>query len=79
MATTDVGLIVSRIEREHGVRAIQSETKRLFYLEDDDKEDIGILVIRKTVPMHIVLSTKQAYTLAKELKEVLDMAFYKYD
>ena len=67
--------IVTAIEKKHDVRAIQSEAYGLYYLEDDEKKDIGILVVKDTTPMSIVLSKKQAYTLAKELKDVCDTVF----
>lgn len=47
----------------------------MYYLEDDHKQNIGILVVRDTTPMHIVLSKKQAYTLAKEMKDVCETVF----
>ena len=72
----DHNQIVTAIEYNYDVRAIQSEAKSLYYLEDDDKKDIGILVVRDGVPMHIVLNRTQAYTLVKELKEVCDSVFY---
>jgi hypothetical protein len=72
----DHNQIVTAIEYNYDVRAIQSEAASLYYLEDDDKKDIGILVVRDGTPMHIVLNKNQAYTLAKELKEVCDSIFY---
>lgn len=74
----DHNQIVTAIEYNYDVRAIQSEAKSLYYLEDDDKKDIGILVVRDGVPMHIVLNRTQAYTLAKELKEVCNLRFGVY-
>lgn len=72
----DHNSIVTAIEYNHDVRAIQSEAKSLYYLEDDEKKQIGVLVVKDGTPMHIVLSKNQAYTLAKELKEVCDSVFY---
>lgn len=74
---TDHNQIVTAIEYCHDVRAIQSEAASLYYLEDDDKKDIGILVIRDGVPLHVVLSKKQAFTLAKEFKEICEERFGK--
>ena len=67
--------VVTAIEKKYDVRAIQSEAYGLYYLEDDDKQNIGILVVRDTTPTSIVLSKKQALTLAKELKDVCDTVF----
>ena len=50
--------IVTNIEYKYDVRAIESEEKGLYYLEDDDNTEIGILVIKDGVPMHIILSKK---------------------
>ena len=72
----DPNQIVTAIEYNYDVRAIQSEAKSLYYLEDDEKKQIGILAIKDGTPMHIVLSKNQAYTLAKELKEVCNSVFY---
>ena len=68
--------IITAIELKHDVRAIQSEASSLYYLEDDEKKQIGILVVKGDTPMHIILNKKQAYTLAKELKSVCDSVFY---
>ena len=72
---TDSNRIVTSIEYRHDVRAIQSEAASLYYLEDDEKTDIGILVIRDGTPLHIVLNKKQAFTLAKEFKEICEERF----
>ena len=72
----DSNQVVTAIEYNYDVRAIQSEAKSLYYLEDDEKKQIGVLVVKDGTPMHIVLSKNQAYTLAKELKEVCDSVFY---
>lgn len=69
---TDSNQVVTAIEYNYDVRAIQSESKGLYYLEDDEKKQIGILVVKDGVPMHVILSKNQAYTLVKELKEVCD-------
>ncbi len=66
----DHNSIVTAIELKHDVRAIQSEASSLYYLEDDDKKQIGILAIKDGIPMHVILSKNQAYTLAKEFKAV---------
>ena len=67
--------IVTAIEYNHDVRAIQSEAQGLYYLEDDEKKNIGILVVKDGVPMHIILSKKQALTLANEFKDICEMRF----
>ena len=72
----DHNRIVTAIELKHDVRAIQSEASSLYYIEDDEKKQIGVLVVKDGIPMHIVLSKTQAYTLAKELKSVCDSVFY---
>lgn len=66
---------VTQLECKYDVRAIQSEVKGLYYLEDDENKSIGILVIKNDVPMHIVLSKKQAKQLAKEFREVVNTVF----
>ena len=71
----DHNSIVTAIEYNHDVRAIQSEAKSLYYLEDDEKKDIGILVVRDGIPMHIVLNRTQAATLAKEFKSIYEERF----
>lgn len=67
--------IVTAIECEYDVRAIQSEAQGLYYLEDDEKSSIGILVVKDGIPMHVVLKKKQALTLAKEFKDICEMRF----
>ena len=67
--------IVTAIEYEYGVRAIQSEAQGLYYLEDDEKKSIGILALKNGIPMHIILSKKQALTLANEFKDICEMRF----
>jgi hypothetical protein len=71
----DNNAVVTNIESKYGVRAIQSEAKGLFYIEDDDKKDIGILVLVDGKPFYVVLNRKQAYALAKEFKDVVKMRF----
>jgi hypothetical protein len=71
----DSNSIVTNIECKYDVRAIESEVKGLYYLEDDENKSIGILVIKNDVPMHIVLSKKQAKQLAKEFREVVNTVF----
>lgn len=67
--------IVTAIECEYGVRAIQSEAQGLYYLEDDEKKYIGILVVKDGIPMHVILKKKQALALAKEFKDICEMRF----
>ena len=75
MAGNSRDAIVTNIEYKYDVRAIQSEEKGLYYLEDYKNTYIGILVIRDGVPMHIIISKKQASALIKELEDVCKMRF----
>lgn len=75
MAGNSRDTIVTNIEYKYDVRAIESEEKGLYYLEDDNNTEIGILVIKDGVPFHIVLSKKQASALLKEFEDVCKMRF----
>ena len=75
MAGNSRDTLVTSIEYKYDVRAIQSEENGLYYLEDDENTDIGILVIRDEIPMHIVLTKKQASALIRELEDVCKMRF----
>ena len=67
--------IIDSIERNHNVRATESEAKGLFYLEDDKRENIGILAIKNGNKTMIKLTKEQAYAVAEEFKDVCDMYF----
>ena len=62
--------IVTDIEREYNVRAIESEAKGLYYLEDDEKKYLGIMTVRKGKANWIVLNKKQIKALIKEIKDI---------
>ena len=67
--------IVTIIEKDYDVRAIESETKGLYYLEDDAKKELGIMTITKGKMSYTILKKKQVETLIKELQDVYDMVF----
>jgi purine-nucleoside phosphorylase len=71
----DSEAIVTNIECKYDVRAIESEVKGLYYLEDDDKKHIGILTVINGNTQHIILSKKQAKMLAKEMKSICEVVF----
>lgn len=72
----NVDNIVFRIEKKYGVQAIQSEAKNLFYLQDDDREAMGILTIVDYKPTFTVLKKEQIKALINELQDVYEMMFY---
>ncbi len=65
--------IVSRLEFQHDLRAIESDAKGLFYLQDDEKKFIGIMTCRYGGKSICVLSKKQSYALLNEFKAICDM------
>lgn len=67
--------IVTAIEQKYDVRAIQSEANGLYYLEDDEKTQIGILVVRDETPCSVVLTKAQAKALSKEFSDIYKMRF----
>lgn len=74
MATSNEN-IVSNIERKYSVQAIESEASGLFYLQDDERKQLGILTITKGIPTWAILKREQLKTLIKELKDVYDTVF----
>ena len=67
--------IVTGIEMKFKVRAIQSDAPGLYYLEDDEKTHIGLLVIKDGEPSYIILSKKQAKALADEFRDIYKLRF----
>ena len=67
--------IVTSLEVNHDLRAIESFAKGLFYLEDDEGKSIGILTVKNGKRSCAVLSKKQAYALIDEFKAVCDLYF----
>lgn len=82
--------IVYRIEKAHGVQAIESKKKNLFYLQDDDKSHIGILTVDHGVPEWQIYTKEQfkkfvdlfkgidvgkLRSLASEMNDVYDIVF----
>lgn len=67
--------VVSGIEKNYNLRAIESLTKGLFYLEDDNHQTIGILTVKKGKKSIAVLNKRQAYALIDEFKDICDMYF----
>ena len=65
--------IVSRIEFQHGLRAVESEAKGLFYLTDNERKSIGIMTCKFGGRSICVLSKKQVHALLNELKAVCDL------
>jgi hypothetical protein len=68
--------IVTEIEKNYQVRAIESEAKGLYYLEDDEKKYFGIMTILNGIPNYVILKKAQAEKLIEELKEVYNSVFY---
>lgn len=73
----DHGCIVTTLEINHELRAIESFAKGLYYLEDDEGKSIGILTLKNGRKSCAILSKKQAYALIDEFKEVCDLYFGK--
>ena len=71
----DADSIVTAIEKERSVRAIQSEEKGLYYLEDDEKKRLGIMAVFKEKVSCVVLKKKQVETLIRELQDIYDAVF----
>ena len=82
--------IVYAIEKKHGVQAIESKRKGLWYLQDDDRELIGILTVKYGIPKWQVytkeqfkafinifkdLQTTEIKSLVNEARDVYDMVF----
>jgi hypothetical protein len=65
--------LVSKVELRYGLRAIESEAKGLFYLQDDERKLIGILTLKNGRKSCAILSKKQAYALIDEFKAVCDL------
>lgn len=68
--------IVTLIEKECEVRAIESETKGLYYLEDDEKSHLGIMTITKGKVSCAILKKAQVKTLINELQDIYNMVFF---
>lgn len=67
--------IVTGIEKKFGVQAVESEGAGLFYLQDDEREMMGILSVIDGKPTCAILKKKQIKFLIKELKDIYDMLF----
>lgn len=67
--------IVTIIEKERGVRAIESDAVGLYYLEDDEKKQLGVLTVLNGKASCVILQKKQVQTLMKELQDVYDVVF----
>ena len=67
--------IVTTIEKDCGVRAIESEENCLYYLEDDAKQRLGIMTIINNKMSYTMLKKKQVQTLINELQDIYDMVF----
>ena len=65
--------IVTRIEFQYGVRAIASEAPGLYYLIDDESNDVGIMRLYKGRPQVLILTKSQSKKVAKEMREVLEV------
>ena len=79
MRQPENGSIMTRFEYEHDVRAVESLSSGLYYLEDDNQKSIGIMTIRNGKKSYAVLSKKQAYALIDEFKDVCDLYFEEGD
>lgn len=71
----DTDSIVTAIEKERGVRAIQSDERGLFYLEDDEKKRLGIMAVFKGKVSCVVLKKNQVKALIRELQDICDVVF----
>ena len=65
--------VVDKVEYQHGVRAIQSDAKGLFYLEDNKRKLIGIMTVKNNQKTICVLNKNQVEALLNELEEICDM------
>lgn len=76
---TAIDNTVTAIECKYGVKAVNSEAKHLYYLFDEDKRNMGIMVIHtvddKNISNQIIISKEQAKALINELKDVYNMIF----
>ena len=62
--------IVFGIEKKYGVQAIESKEKGLWYLQDDDRELIGILTVKNGIPKWEIFTKDQFKALAYLLKDL---------
>lgn len=69
----DYDSMVDKIEYQYGVRAIQSDAKGLFYLEDDKWKLIGIMTTKNNNKSICILNKKQVEALLNELEEICDI------
>lgn len=69
----DYDSMVDRIEYQYGVRAIQSDAKGLFYLEDDERKLIGIMTVKNNKKSICLLNKNQVKALLNELKDICDL------
>ena len=68
--------MVTTIEGNYDVLAIQSEARNLWYLEfDKKKKKVGILTINDGEKTCVVLTKKQAMTLVEEFQSILETVF----
>lgn len=74
MATSN-DTIVFGIEKKYGVQAIESGARGLWYLQDDERQGMGIMTLTKGIPTYAILKKEQIKTLIKELQDVYDMVF----
>lgn len=65
--------VVDKVEYQYNCRAVQSEQKGLFYLEDDERKFIGIMTIKNNKKSICLLNKNQVKALLNELKDVCDL------
>ena len=66
---------MTAFEAQHGVFSVQSEAKGLFYLQDNDRDKIGIMRITDGKKQFVILTKKQAKALIKEFKDICEIYF----
>ena len=69
----DYNSIVDKVEYQHDIRAIQSDAKGLFYLEDDERKLIGIMTVKNNKKSICLLNKNQVKALLNELKDICDL------
>ena len=66
---------MTAFEAKHDIWSVQSEAKGLFYLQDNERDKIGIMRITDGKKQFVILTKKQAKALIKEFKEVCEIYF----
>ena len=73
--SNESGALMTAFEAKHDIWSVQSEAKGLFYLQDNERDKIGIMSIVKGRKQFVILTKKQAEALIKEFKDICEIYF----